>query len=907
VNRTLGPDTISDKDSSIEIRFTVRMTGTTTLEDVMPRLDLPTCAVQDGRNLLNTTYLGYRSGGSTILGAVPSWTPNGIVEFVFNIHFFDNNTFCDAPSIACPGGLKFDLSFTHSNASTPNPAGDANDNLRFTVPESGGWRVEQLVSETNDALCGNYDELSVNLPLTFRALTPSLLNDPGIRVFIGVNWDLNINNVTPPFPKELGISGFEFSINGSPIKVFPLVIRFFAGEITMIPTTTKIFDQNGEQFGLDIFGGSGANSGTPTCDEDTWNFFDITDSTVKDGSPVKSNVGVISSHPIIMKRASTAINFKKAGLFLMRDTGCKDNAFAFGPAPSIFRFAEMNLTNTNQVEVTLAVPTAWKTIDGENLANSYTIEWFYRNDDTIAKASRFGGGATNPRALTEQITVPFNSNPGRYVIEARIKHVSGATISVQSPAHEFAYSFSSAFIDNAESTPDQYLDPGETLVLPFQFRNQTGSAIVATVDMEVTDPIDATFAFSATAPVETRGERGEGDEEGINAVFQQTVPDDELVPLDLEAHLLCINQFCGSIEGNYRISYIKDGFATTYTRTFESESNCQFLTSVFSLNSNWSPNDCFGSTGACSNSNCSGVSVSCQANPVGWQYLNGEWAGNNVNNEFFYTLETGSYPVGQDGEIFMRHLANFNSSQSGGIVEFRTSSNQVNWSTWQDLILGLDATLYDRTFTGSLFGDNLIGGRQVFTGSSNTEQQFTRAVPVNLFNNQFVQFRFVFQTNALTPGQMVGEWRLYEFEYNGDFPAADNELGLPQNLMFSSCNPIIQITPAVAGSYFYEWYASKEDLIADLPDTTSSNGQWIGYPPPGSLSTYFARVTDINSGTSRIVSFSVDGQANVPPFESVFVEWLSTVFPISVDIDSNNQIDVRDMVLQVNLDECNGV
>ena len=911
ISRTSLNDFFNTLDSSYIVRFNVSLSSPTALTNVVPTLTPPNCLDGSGLPVFNTTYQGFTGQTDPTNLVIPSWTNGQQRELIFLVHLYDQQG--GAGSDYCSGvlcsDLDFNLQFSYTGQTSPVAALDPNDELSFQQPQDGFF-VEDIhsITPSGPPACQSYSQAVFTIALQPQTFNHSLLSDPDIRVLMGVNWNIHLDQTVPPddipdLPFSNGIGIFLYPLSSS--HIFDLVQQVSSQGLNMVDQNSRIVDEDGEQFTLGPLGGKGPAG--LNCNYQSWNFFDITNRNVP-GGQVKT---VLNNLPVNSEIQAgigvTLINFRRAGIFLARQGSCSTST-AFGDSPNDFQITALNLLPGSQATVSVQVPAAWKS--GSQLTSAYQIQWFYRNHNTYKKATKPGGGATALRNLTETIALPYAA-PANFAIEARIEHVStGSVVSVVSPRHQFNYTgLASGGFSNAEASPDIYLDPGESYVIPATVQNQTGKTVQdVKIKLGVTGPAGIDVGLSG----ETAALTTYADPSGI--VFSQaSMPNSQLVDIDLIYQLLCMSQSCQDISGYMEFSFRDGAFNTSYRQNITVPGNCQFENQTISMDGSWTALECFGTPTPCQDSNCTNVDCSTNS-PYGWAYANGDWTGFTQSIDFFYTLQSQSLNVGSAPSIHMNHDCDFDWRDAGGIVEYRTGPDGVNWSNWNDLIIPIEGQAGMEYYNSTTFlpgdipanVDNIIGNRRVFMKDflgASIVQDWTHSVPAGLFNQAKVQFRITFQ-QPQNDGITAGSWTVSDFDYISQFPVSDNLFKIPTGLMFSSCLDTIVLLPGVGGTFDYHWYSSLEDLATDNWDHYSTDGTWTGFPIPTTDATYFVKITNAN-GTSRIGKFTVQAESMVPPLSLVVEYWRAFSFPGTADINLDGQVDVLDVALQVNLDECN--
>lgn len=914
LNETTGTTFVDTLDGTTEFRFSVRLSGSAgTLTGVVPELVPPACAQQGGQPIFNTTYTGIVGGSATSL-AVPTWSNNQTRELVFQVHMFNNTQVCGTGPV-CGGVFNFQLRFTHSGNTNPVNASDPSDFLDINGPPTDGFRVIDTVSETPASACDFYIGNNRRIPVNYFGFPASLRNDPEVRVFLGIDWNLNINNRNPVIDFAFGVSNFFYPTGPQINDAFMLKS---AGDsdprVPPLPEDTVILGEDNVPFIMGPLGGDGPLNGINDCVEETWNFFDITNEQPVAGNlpPLINNLSATATNQITMSDSVSQINFRKAGIYLVKPADCQSEvAFGNPPSPTQIQFEEYNLLPGNIAEVTLALPSSWTTAGGTLLNTNFTIEWYYRNNGTLTRANLPGGGATPPRNLSTNLSIPF-TDPTDFVIEARIRRAgSNAVISFQSPGHDLSYTqLASRSIENGEfnsttglNDPDQYLDPGEVLAQELRVQNQGSFASAVTVTAgRISNGAD--FAFGSRQ--KTRNFLGAGDSQ---QVFQTNLSTNANFDVDVLYELLQTDQACGDLDLYVEVSYVNQGMMTLFRHEFSTPSNCEFVENAFSLDGTWTDAENFG-TPPCTGSNCTGSTVNTSSPTTGWGFTDPEWVGSTSTRAFFYTLTSpaAGFPVGLESKVAMRHDATFRLLDAGGIVEYRTRNTSGGWSNWQDLITPLenensiDIYNHSRRFTTTSPGvDNVIGDRFVFMEMGG-EQNFDLALPDTTLTQDLVQVRFLYHlVNDASPAP--GLWQISEFDFKTKLPQFDDLFMLSNNLMFNACNPTIALAPQPADNYTYFWYTSFQNLVDDVVHFTSTDGVW-NFPIPPNSTDYYVKIEKDSPGTTRIYKLEIEATTAVPPFGTVLEAWNTVGSPGNTDINSSGMVDVIDLILQLILDNC---
>ena len=914
VNETTGITFVDTLDGTTEFRYTVRLAGSAgTLSGVVPELVPPSCAQQAGQPIFETTYMGM-VGGSTSSLAVPTWANNQTRELVFRVHMFNNTVVCGA-SLPCSGGaFNFQLRFTHSGSATPVTASDPSSFLRILGPPTDGFRVVDVVSQTLPSACSSFVS-NRNFPVTYFGFPASLLADPEVKVFLGIDWNLNINNIVPPLDFAFGMQSFFYPTGPNTNDAFMLKFGSLNGGQPLAPflsPSTVILDENNVPFPMGPLGGDGPRNSLSDCVEHTWNFFDLTSlEPVAGGTPPYINhlSNTMSNTVAINPSSVSQFNFRKAALYLVKPAGCLSGV-AFGNPPTAIQFQRYNLLPGGVAEVTLSLPSSWTTAGGTQLNSSYTIEWFYRNRGALTKATLPGGGATNTRNLSTNLAIPF-VNASDYIVEARISRVgTNSIVSFQSPGHDLSYAqLSNRSFENAEfnpdtfvSDPDDFFDAGEVLVQELRIQNIGSFAQDVTITAGRISPGTADLAFAAREKATSFA--GSGD---MQEVFQTDLTTNGILDVDVLYELLRVQQACDDVSLFVEIAYVNQGMATKFRHEFTVQANCEFVEQSRALDGSWIPQQNRG-TVACSTSNCTNTTLNSEPT-ANWAFVSPDWIGTTNTDFYFYTLTSPAlgFSVGLDSKIALTHQATFSLGKAGGIVEYRTATGSGPWSLWNDLITPLEMTtpnIYSLLFPADVIPtgvNNVIGGRRVFADML-AVQSGEYSLPNGLLvNGNKVQFRFLFHMPAQIPN--VGLWQINDFQYKTKLPQFDDLFLLNNSLNYNTCTPNIALTPTPGGAYTFFWYTTVEDLIDDVPTAISTDGTWA-FPIPGTSTQYYVKVRRDTPGTTRVYTLNIDATTTVPPFVNVLVDWNTSGSPGNTDINSSGKVDVIDLILQIILDAC---
>jgi hypothetical protein len=907
LNESTGFSNFNFRDTSVEVRVVVRLSSADTLTNIVPTLNPPACAQYQGAPLLATSYMGYLNGASVVQGALPSLAQNNNATFVFNIHYFaGDETICDT-TFPCPNDLfSFDLSYTHSGSTAPIAANQSSGLLEFGGAIDGGFSIVQEVgtSTRNSQSCTRVNG-EIIPPFQFLGLDVTVVNDPASRVLIGVDWDAHLETLPQGFLEALDV----FDIPVGPSRIVDLYNLVTQEGVTMLDPTEPIIDIN-TNFSYNLatqLGGDGEVLGPtdPNCGLQFWNFFDVTDKDLKNapGVKIKNSLGIWSNEFLSLDRGSQIIHHRETAVFLAYPNDCSVRD-GLGSSLRDFEINSLVFNDDQTVDVDLTVPDAWLGTNN-NLLNGYTLSWFYRNNETFSPASIVTG--TN-QMTSVTLSVPF-SEPGEFSIEARVTRTvandTDPVVSVVSDAHDLAYlqtallSFENAEVnDTGGPAADDYLDPGEIMTFPIQITNN-GDETLSNISLTLGSPTAGIELSMSAAPAA----------EGITAGDFSLAPG-QSTEFDISLFLISSDLECQEIEYFYDVAYTNSaGFQTSYRESFVIFVNCEEVETFYSLSSTWTPQECFGDP-VCTDSNCNGSTIFSSAT-ADWTYnvAGNSWTGTSLLTTKYLELLSPVFPVGLNSRIEMNHLPSFLFRLAGGIVEYRNCSSAGNCesSDWQDLVLELESVTGQSYYNASIFPaldsfqDNIIGDRRVFHDISTT-QNIEATLSNTVFNSNFVQFRFVFQNRTLNGGNAPGTWTINNFDYISLQPLEDNLFDLP-TVSLAPCPEPFTFVPGISGNYQFAFYTSIEDLVdGSPPDTINTTGIW-DYPIPLSSTTYYAVVTDLDTGVQRIWPMQANNEQTVPPFGTCTSQW-NTVDGLDCDLNSDNTTNMLDLVRQRNDDEC---
>ncbi|MBO1320063.1 hypothetical protein [Acanthopleuribacter pedis] len=913
-------------DGSVTVAFRVSYTDLLTndpVRNVVPTLTVPDCAAFGGEVVFNTTYLG-RGFPNPTIGAVPTWNNNATQDLVFNIHMFNNSTFCplnnETPINLDEVCRTFTLSFTHFDQRSPVEALDPNNLLLFENPVTDGFKIIHTLSATNPARiqeqgnCGLYTtNATIQIPVNRFTPNASIVNDPNNRILWGIDWNLNTNNQSVPVDYRIGIGNLLFPIGNLSYNLWQHFL-LPSDNVPMIydEMPQSIVDQNGTNLVLGPLGGNG-ESNAEDCDLETWNFLDLTGVTVE-GTPIRQQIinGTLAL-TLNIDRGGTFISFREAMLVVATENRCEfGDAFGMGPTESQFKFASVNDTGGGLVTVTLAVPDAWKNAtNGGQLSSDYTIDWYYHNATSLAEANLVDDSAANARNLTQTLSLPGNA--GDFGYQARITHsASGSVVTVDVPADAFSYGdLDRPSIVNAEAFPDEYLDAGETLVMPFTLLNGLEETVNVEVVFGVTEGnhsmvFDANFGDNRTQISSNRFS------------LSDAVLGGQSFGGDLQATLAATTVVCEPITFFVETHYTLNGVTYSTRRTFSEEANCLLDNSVFEIGTDYTAKELFGVPDPCANSNCTetncGETDDCPPPPgVGWQFESGKWVGKTADIAVFQTLTSPVYPVVNTGaSISLNHQANLSLLAAGGILEYRTRADaESDWSDWFDLILPLETALETPLYNTRRFGtlnppnDQIIAGRLVFMRQLQP-QSIVADLPESVLSGSQISFRFTFQQNVSGD---LGQWTINDFTY-ATTAAADNEFNPTIAPIFNigPCTPDLSIAVNSNENLTFQWFNNFQSLVNGTPAATTTSPTWVNVSKTESGSAFVMVKADNQQveTTTRIFELNVTVNGGVPPFGALRNAWLQTVDTPGAELDivADGQVNVLDMTLQVTATDC---
>lgn len=896
LEETTGFEHFRYRDVSTRVGLRVQLNSAETLTHLFPILEPPACAQVNGQSLFATTYLGYEVDGNLVAATVPSLSQNQTVTLVFNIHLFAGSGNVCQTAVCSGNRYEFTLSYRHAGSATPIQA--ATRNLAtFSGPLFGGFDIVERFGTTNrDFISCAEIRNTLEADFLFEGFDRNLLNDPASRVFLGVDYDAFLSEVNGEFIRAF--SSYLLPIGNG--RFFDFLDAVFNQGLQH--TSGPIYDvANGRLFNtVPTLGGDGGVLGDrrADCDLQFWNFFDITQFSAQ-GSAPKAVISDWGDSTVFIDVSQVDVDHRETALFL----GYANNCLAregLGSSLADFEITGLAFKPDQLVEVTLDVPASWLE-SGNRLRSDYSLSFYYRDDTSIQEATIVTGTNRNTRIT---LFVPYTT-PSEFQIEARIQRTAAdgfpAIASVISPQHQLDYaalgdvSFQNAEMGVAGQSPDAYLDMGERLTKLVRIQN-VGSNPLQAVTVEL-DVVSSGFSMLLNRSTTT------GPFDGVFLA-------NEVVDLQLFYELVFAEASCAPLVLNYRVAYANNGFTTSYESQFTVEANCQDVAKGIALDGTWTALECTGNP-VCGDPNCTGSELIC-GNTNGWFFeaATGNWVGSTLNNNFFYQLVSPPFRPGDDAHLSLLHQAAFRRDFAGGVLEYRNcaTSDDCERGLWQDLIRPIEFANNVSLYTAdplildpSL--DQVVRNRPVFAAMVRS-QSIEESVPNSLLNRNYAQFRFVYQIVDDSGFPPPGSWTIEAFNYEYEEALADNVLGLPSPLLVPCDSVVLELEPEAPGSYIFEFYLTLDDLLAgDPPQESNRTGVWA-YPIPEIMTTYYARVTNLTTGTRRVWPLTAVPMQEGPEFETCTTSWLSEAFGSDCDLNGDTAHNILDIVIQRNEDLC---
>ena len=864
-------------DDTLQVTFTVQMTGaSSTLSNVLPSLAPPACSVINvsGKDIsiFSTSYVGYKNGATTVEAAVPSWTSGTSKELVFNVHLYDNvmggQSIC---TNLCTGQIEFIIGFTWQGQSTTVLGGSSN-NLRFLRPDENVVNIVERASHMaiplpNGGLIAHSDEF----PWPLAGVNPlqTNLTNPDTKIYLALDWYTFGFSPTSMF--DFFIYPFSRTCSINHLHISTGQVQLYNG--TLVDTTGLVAGTTNGVVPLAPPGGAG-NVGAP--DGSGWNFYDLSSFNPTCGS-VRTAIDYSNPpYSIIFDLFRTAV-IREVALFIGVQGSCQPLTFAFGPPSPEFEITEFHTDSRGNIRATANAPTLWKT--GADLSSSYAIDWYARTNQSITKLTDINSDGVK---LTLDVDAAFAITDD-LVIEARVRHIaSNDSVSTISAVNGFSYALGGFGFLNAE-TPiaDSFLDPGETLVLPYQVTNESGdTAFSVSVEVGV-DPAVSTEAFPQ------------------NSAIPATLTDTQQVVSNLSYELFAAPA-CDQSFFYVEVSHVRGSLTTSYREYFSVGTNCENtnVTEFRSL-SNWTP------------------APSAKAGVSGWTYNNG-WFGEADNASQLYTLQSPVVRTGAFPSFDLTHLPNLPLNLAGGVLEYSVSPNgSTSWSSWQDLVLQIETFEAIQIYHSLVFPNTIsssIANRRVWMHLNPPVSPLILSgeqINPNLINplvDKYIRFRFAFQAPYLDQNRSTSpSWEISDFTFKSQQPFFDNVLGA-LDLTFFSCETWA-VELSVADSYSAEWYESLGDLYAGTPSYTTQSVNnvvtWdLSIPNLTVDTTIYLRVVSDTTGIARIFPVSITvPQGGVPSLASMLDDWREDDEPLS-DLNADLIVDILDYVFRENEDVC---
>lgn len=879
-------DSYLNLDETHFVTYTVQLTNSATLSNVVPELIPPVCGeVEIGGEMVNifdTSFVGYKSGVSWIEGPIPSWANNTTREIAFYIHLFDNPPDHSICTDLCPSGVRFELDFTSDSLSMPVTAGSS-AYLNMTRPTSNVIGLTDRAAWFHDYL----GMIQLFLPFDWAIYTHTLTEDPTdpeVRIFMMFDWNANTTNL-----------GAVFEFFYYPIKDFCGVVMsdaFFFGQVSQFDGV--IYDETGTL----PSGAGGLVTQAPLGGAGTqydplgvgMNFWDITDLTPSCGGSMRTQLGYTPGHSysatIDISASTPPCVLRDAAIFLGRPRQCSSAATIFGPPTADFYFTSLDIDSSGAVQAEVAVPALWAS--GNDLSAAYSIEWFLRSKNVFSRLVD-----TNP----DGVKVTLNASTqgwlfGEHYLEARVKHISsGSYVSVFSPKHGFYYNQQEAVFANGEyPTPDGYLDPGETMTLPVTMTNQSGESATG---------ISITLGYDP----------GSGISMDTNSYLpSSSLPDGQGQDAEFDYQLLYVPGGCQDAHIFTKISHHRGAFTTSYTNWRWLTTNCQDIPVTFSAWDDWVPKS------------------------GDWAYdaENHSWSATAADASTTYVLESpNGHPdaiVGSDPVFIIDHDFAFDLNQAGGVLEYATSPDGVNWSAWHDLIEEIEEGEGVQLYHPLPFPDTVpssIANRRVFMSlNPPTHQRIDGEADPNgfpIFKGDKVRFRALFQAPYLDQNRgLIQTWTINSFQFTSTQPRPDTLFSIPRYLNFISCLPV-DLPVGDVDNYALEWYGDQsaaQDALYCLynnspastdPDFSETVALWADYPPPQEdVATYFLKITKHATDEIRIIPFNMNVPlGNVPARSYMIPHWFLKPPDAESDLNEDGFVNIADFVKRENDDVCN--
>lgn len=578
--RPEGIGYFANRDGSLTVAYEVNLSQSNGLFNVVPFLESPSCATYAGRQIFNITYLGHGASRDTLSqDEISVWHNNTSQTVWFNVHMFDNNIMCPSTAAATLAAecLTFQLAFSFEGTQQRVPVGlDTQQLLTFGNPPTNGVQVVDVLWDTDprprvEGLCQLYTQ-DFQVLVTDQGVNAAQVANDNNRIYYGINWSLNIDTPQGQFSWRSALEGISIPLSNS-FSRFDLGRFILQETVDLIPENTQIFDTDQTLFPLAPLGGSGTEFNAAECDRETYNFWDVTDLEFENGT-VRDGIGQITGlRTLTVDKFSLNISYRSSALYVVNLNGCaSSSAFGTDSDAESMAFTRYQLDDQGNASVTVDVPSTLKS--GGNLAEGYTIEWFFRSHNNFAKVTPVVEDPDAAQALSTTLQVPVTLADAGQIV-AQITHTaSNSVVSVVSPAHGFEYDTLPAFsFMDGEVQDDGALQVGETVEQNLSFTNRTGA-----------DLTDVTFTLSREGG--SGAQFGFGtDQSGIQSqscavartVLTTNVTAGQTVSTNLWIKKFFIEGDCNA-NSNYRFAittaYELNGTSHSYTQHFEVTPGC---------------------------------------------------------------------------------------------------------------------------------------------------------------------------------------------------------------------------------------------------------------------------------------------------------------------------------------------
>jgi hypothetical protein len=562
-------------------------------------------------------------------------------------------------------------------------------------------------------------------------------------------------------------------------------------------------------------------------------------------------------------------------LYLGKEGGCNAQETNFGSPPgSQFAIHNISLTSEGDVSAVLDVPAAWGS--ASTLNSNFRVQWYLRTDTAFTPL----GGETQSLNLDTTASVKI-TNPADYYLEARIRKVannSRASVTNRGSNHYVDYQLQVASIlfDGEEPGGDDYLDPGETLQLPYRVSHPDGASLpnVSLISGVVIDDGDGVLDAGDLVLTSNQQRPGEiniditptSPSSGSGAAFTTlaryellTAPEDAAIWFFFDSQTTVGGETTG-----YR-QYFRPSELFSLIRDINAEDTLLRLPYNFFDSS-------FSGAGWAANNSQSTV------NSGQWAYQpGGPWVGDGgldeENAPDLYQLVSPVFPVGTDIEIDFMHKPQFTFNQSGGLMEYRVRTGSTgSFNSWNNIDFLCSSCNFYNSFPFPTNFNSYLAGKDVWMSNEQTARNDTVIIPNTLAqsfpnDNGEIQVRYIFADPGLVDtGRSDGptHWEMYNFTYETQKLLEDNYFGVDiEALDLNFCDdPAVTFTvqaPIPVGDLDFEWYESLGNLYAGISTGDIPGDQGGAMVPftPGSLGAhqYFVRIK--NGGTERVVPVTV--------------------------------------------------